>query len=160
MPLSVRKAELEQRLRAALAPELELLRPIGAGGMAEVFLAREAALKRVVAVKVLSVELADSPEARARFEREAQAVASLSHPNIVAVHRVGKLDDGTPYFVMQFVEGRSMSDRLVQDGPLSVDETRRILGEVASALATAHSAGIIHRDIKPANILHEESTGR
>jgi hypothetical protein len=152
--------QLEERLRSALAPALQVIRPVGAGGMAQVFLAREPALRRLVAVKVMSGEHSTSAEARARFEREAQAVASLSHPNIVNVHSVGELDDGTPYFVMQFVEGRSFAERVRDEGPLSVAEARRVLGEVAGALATAHAHGIIHRDIKPANILHEESTGR
>lgn len=151
---------LEERLRAALSPNLLLVREIGVGGMARVFLAREPALKRLVAVKVLSGELAASPEGRARFEREAQAVAGLSHPNIVAVHAVGELADGTPYFVMQYVEGRSMAARVEGEGPLSLAEARRALGEVAAALAAAHQQGIIHRDIKRANILYEDATGR
>ncbi|MEX2178964.1 MAG: serine/threonine-protein kinase, partial [Gemmatimonadaceae bacterium] len=151
---------LETRLRAALAPSLQLLRRIGSGGMAQVFQAREPALKRLVAVKVLSGDLASSADARARFEREAQAVAALSHPNIVSIHTVGELDDGTPYFVMQYVEGRSMHARVEQDGALSVGEARRAIGEVAAALAAAHQQGIVHRDIKPANILYEESSGR
>lgn len=151
---------LEQKLRGALAPNLLLMRSIGAGGMARVFLAREPALKRLVAVKVLSGDLASSSQAKARFEREAQAVAGLSHPNIVSIHSVGELDDGTPYFVMQYVEGRSMHARVGDDGPLSVPEARRAIGEVAAALAAAHQQGVIHRDVKPANILYEESTGR
>ena len=151
---------LETRLRAALAPNLLLVREIGAGGMARVFLAREPALKRLVAVKVLSGEHAATDAGRARFEREAQAVAGLSHPNVVAVHTVGELDDRTPYFIMQYVEGRSMSDRVEREGPLSIAEARRALGEVAAALAAAHAQGIVHRDVKPANILYEESTGR
>lgn len=151
---------LDSRLREALAPGLLLVREIGAGGMARVFLAREPALKRLVAVKVLSGDLAPNPESRARFEREAQAVAQLSHPNIVAIHTVGELGDRTPYFIMQFVEGRSMSERVAQDGTLGVPETRRIIGEVAAALAVAHAQGIIHRDVKPANILYEDATGR
>ncbi|HVS18904.1 MAG TPA: protein kinase, partial [Planctomycetota bacterium] len=89
-------SELETRLRAALAPSLQLLHSVGSGGMAHVFQAREPALKRLVAVKVLSGDLASSSDARARFEREAQAVAALTHPNIVAIHTVGELDDGTP----------------------------------------------------------------
>ena len=151
---------LESRLRDALAPGLLLVREIGAGGMARVFLAREPALKRLVAVKVLSGDLAANAASRARFEREAQAVAQLSHPNIVAIHTVGELSDKTPYFVMQFVEGRSMADRIKAEGTLNVAEARRIIGEVAAALAVAHAQGIIHRDVKPANILYEDSTGR
>ncbi len=151
---------LAERLRQALAPNLLLVREIGAGGMARVFLAREPALKRLVAVKVLSGELASTDAGRARFEREAQAVAGLSHPNVVAVHSVGELADGAPYFIMQYVEGRSMADRIEREGALSIAEAHRALGEVAAALAAAHKQGIIHRDIKPANVLYEDATGR
>jgi len=128
--------------------------------MGSVFLARDPALRRTVAVKVLAPELAASEKARARFEREAQAVAGLSHPNIVPVFGVGEMADGTPYFVMQHVSGRSMAARLAEEGPLSVAEARRIIGEVAAALAAAHAKGIIHRDIKPANILYDDESGR
>ncbi len=151
---------LTARVRDALSPRFLLVRPLGAGGMGTVFLAREPALKRLVAVKVLSPELASDASAKARFHREAQAVAGLSHPNVVAIYSVGELDDGTPYFVMQYVGGRSMAARLEDEGPFQVDETRRVLGEVASALAAAHKQGIIHRDIKPANVLYDEESGR
>jgi serine/threonine-protein kinase len=153
-------AGLEARLSGALAPHLLLVHQIGAGGMGSVFLARDPALRRTVAVKVLATELAASEQARARFEREAQAVAGLSHPNIVPVFGVGEMADGTPYFVMQHVSGRSMATRLEEEGPLSIAEARRIIGEVAAALAAAHAKGIIHRDIKPANILYDEESGR
>jgi hypothetical protein len=153
-------AGLEARLSGALAPHLLLAHQIGAGGMGSVFLARDPALRRSVAVKVLAPELAVSEQARARFEREAQAVAGLSHPNIVPVFGVGEMADGTPYFVMQHVSGRSMAARLEEEGPLGVAEARRIIGEVAAALAAAHAKGIIHRDIKPANILYDEESGR
>ena len=153
-------AGLEAKLSGSLAPHLLLVHQIGAGGMGSVFLARDPALRRTVAVKVLAPELAASEQARARFEREAQAVAGLSHPNIVPVFGVGEMADGTPYFVMQHVSGRSMAARLEEEGPLGVAEARRILGEVAAALAAAHAKGIIHRDIKPANILYDEESGR
>ncbi len=152
--------ELEAAVRQALSPGLLLVRRLGEGGMGSVFLAREPALKRLVAVKVLAPQLASDPNARARFEREAQAVAGLAHANVVAIHGVGELADGTPYFVMQHVAGRSMAARLEAEGPLDLDEARRIIGEVASALAAAHAKGIIHRDIKPANILYDEESGR
>jgi hypothetical protein len=151
---------LEERLRAALAPHLQVVRLLGEGGMASVFLARDPALRRNVAVKVLAPALAVDPSARARFEREAQAVAGLSHPNVVPIFAVGEMAGGTPYFVMQYVSGRSMAARVEEDGPLPVSEAGRILGEVASALAAAHAKGIIHRDIKPANILYDEESGR
>ncbi len=154
------EGELEERLRAALSPNFLLVRRIGTGGMGSVYLARDPVLKRLVAVKVLAPALASNPDQRARFEREAQAVAGLSHPNVVAIFGVGELDDGTPYFVMQYVGGKSIADRIEEDGPFPVDEARRILGEVAAALAVAHAHGIIHRDIKPGNILYDDQSGR
>jgi serine/threonine-protein kinase len=151
---------LEEHLREALSPAFLLVRRLGAGGMASVWLAREPALRRLVAVKLLSPELAISPSARARFEREAQAVAGLVHPNVVGIHGLGALADDTPYFVMQYVGGKSLAARLEEEGPLDPDDARRITGEVANALAAAHAKGIIHRDIKPANILYDDETGR
>jgi len=151
---------LEEQLRAALSPSFLLVRKLGQGGMASVYLAREPALRRLVAVKVLSPQLAADPHSRARFEREAQAVAGLSHPNVLGIYGLGELSDGTPYFVMQYVGGKSLAARLEEEGPLDPDEARRITGEVAGALAAAHAKGIIHRDIKPANILYDEEAGR
>jgi serine/threonine-protein kinase len=153
-------ADLEARLHDVLAPSYLLVRRLGGGGMGTVFLAREPALKRLVAVKVLSPRLAVDQTARQRFEREAQAAAGLSHPNVVSVYGVGALADGTPFFVMQYVEGESMAVRIAREGPLEPDEARRILGQVASALAAAHAKGVIHRDIKPANILYDAESGR
>jgi hypothetical protein len=153
-------AALEEKLREALHPNYVLVRRLGTGGMGSVFLAREPVLKRLVAVKVLAPELAADPNARLRFEREAQAVAGLSHPNIVSIYTVGQLDDGTPYFAMQYVQGRSLAARLASDGPLDTQQTRRVVGEVAAALAAAHAKGVIHRDIKPANVLHDEELDR
>ena len=151
---------LEEQLRAALSPSFLLVRKLGQGGMASVYLAREPALRRLVAVKVLSPVLAADSHARARFEREAQAVAGLSHPNVLGIYGLGELSDGTPYFVMQYVAGKSLAARLEEEGPLDPDEARRITGEVSAALAAAHAKGIIHRDIKPANILYDDESGR
>ena len=131
-PTDEELAALEAALDKALSPTYILVRRIGAGGMGSVFLARDPALKRLVAVKVLAPALAADPGARARFEREAQAVARLSHPNVVAIHNVGQLSDGTPYFVMQHVGGQSLSARLAEEGPLSSEETARIFGQVAA----------------------------
>ncbi len=156
-----REEALEAALRDVLAPQYQLVRRLGKGGMGSVYLARDPTLKRSVAVKVLSPELAgEDREARDRFRREAQAVAALSHPNVVPIHNVGELDDGTPYFVMQHVEGGNMAERVREEGPLGVDEAKRVLGEVASALAAAHAKGIVHRDVKPANILYDPDSGR
>jgi serine/threonine protein kinase len=151
---------LETRLRDAIAPKYYLVRRLGAGGMGSVYLALEPALRRTVAVKVLAPELSADREARLRFEREVHAVAALVHPNVIAIHGMGELDDGTPWFVMQYVNGRSMAARVATDGPLPVAEARRVIGGVASALAAAHAKGIIHRDIKPENILYDDELGR
>ena len=147
-------------LTQALAPSFVLVKRLGAGGMGAVYLARDPLLRRLVAVKVLSPSLASDPEARARFEREGQAVAAISHPNVVNVHSVGELENGVPYIVMQYIEGPTLADRLKENGPLEARTAKHIIGEVASALAAAHKKGIIHRDIKPANILLDEDTGR
>lgn len=151
---------LEERLRLELAPTYDVLQRLGHGGMASVFLARQPALKRLVAVKVLAPALAADPVARRRFQREAEAVAGLSDPNVVAIHQVSELSDGTPYFVMQHVPGQSLAARIIEEGPFSLAEARHVLGQVATALAAAHVKGIIHRDIKPANILWDAETGR
>jgi serine/threonine protein kinase len=151
---------LEQRLKTELAPRFQIIRCLGSGPKASVFLAREPDLKRLVAIKVLAADLCEDPRARARFEREAQAAASLAHPSIVAVHAVGRLSDDAPYIVMQYVKGRTMEERLEAEEALPVEEGRRVLAEIASALAAAHAKGVVHRDIRPANILHDEETGR
>lgn len=152
--------ETEALLKRELAPELEIVRRLGVGAMATVYLAREESLKRLVAVKVLSPRHAADPRSRMRFERESQAVASLAHPNIVPIYRVGRLSNDLPYFVMQYVKGSTMAERLQARGALGVAEARRVLADVASALAAAHSKGIVHRDVRAGNVLYEEATGR
>ena len=151
---------LEERLREALAPRYVLLRPVGKGGMGAVYLAREPELGRLVAVKVLAPELSKDDTARARFIREAQAAASIAHPNVIAIHSVGALDDGTPYFVMQYATGESIAARIAREGPVGSAEAARMIGELASALAAAHARGIVHRDVKPANVLYDQESGR
>jgi serine/threonine-protein kinase len=129
--------------------------------MGTVFLGRDPALKRSVAIKVLSPDLARDPVARARFAREAEAAAAFSHPNVVSVYQVGTLaPSGVPYLVMQFVEGLTLQDVLTKGGALAEPRFRRIVGEVASALEAAHARALVHRDIKPGNIMLEEETGR
>ncbi|MGH7475292.1 MAG: protein kinase domain-containing protein [Longimicrobiales bacterium] len=157
---SVSSDDLERRLRDELAPGLEVLRLIGRGATAGVYLARESALRRLVAVKVLSAEVARDPVARQRFEREGQAAAAIVHPNVVTVYRVDRLADDTPFLVMQYVKGPSLAERIAAEGPLPVPEVRRLLVALASALAAAHQHHVIHRDIRPANVLCEEGSDR
>jgi serine/threonine-protein kinase len=145
-----------QALQEALGPDFEVMHKLGKGSMATVYLAREKALGRFVAVKVLLPGRARDETARKRFEREAKASASLVHPNVVQVFRMGRLRNETPYLVMRFVKGRTMEDRLAAEGPLPVEAARGVLHDVASALAAAHAQGIVHRDVRPANVLWDE----
>ena len=130
----------------------ELLRRIARGGMADVYLARDASLDRQVAVKVLFPEFANDPSFVERFRREAKAAANLNHPNIVGIYDWGQ-EQGTYYIVMEYVVGRSMADVLRSTGPLSPDRAAEIASDVAEALSSAHSAGLVHRDIKLGNII-------
>ncbi|HUF12348.1 MAG TPA: serine/threonine-protein kinase [Longimicrobiales bacterium] len=153
-------SNLDEALAAALAPDLEVQRVLGQGATSRVYLARDVALDKPVTLKVLKQEAAASPEARARFEREARAAAHILHPNVVAVYRFGVLPDGEPYVVMQYVRGRSLEERIAAEGALGVAETRRILCDVASALDAAHARGVVHRDVRPGNILLDEDGER
>ena len=130
----------------------ELLRRIARGGMADVYLARDASLDRQVAVKVLFPEFANDPSFVERFRREAKAAANLNHPNIVGIYDWGQ-EQGTYYIVMEYVVGRSMADVLRSTGPLSPDRAAEIASDVADALSSAHSAGLVHRDVKLGNII-------
>lgn len=151
---------LTGRLSAALGDAYTVEGEIGRGGMGVVFNARDERLKRRVAIKVLPPELAFREEIRLRFLREAETAARLSHPHIVPIHTVGEGPDGLVYFVMAFVDGESVAQRLKRRGRLPSEEARRILVETADALGAAHGLGIIHRDVKPDNILLEGSRGR
>jgi Tol biopolymer transport system component/tRNA A-37 threonylcarbamoyl transferase component Bud32 len=135
---------------ARLGP-YEIVSPIGAGGMGEVYRARDTRLDRTVAVKVLPPHLSDSPEARQRFEREARAISRLSHPHICALYDVGH-EGEVEYLVMEYLEGETLATRLAK-GPLPLDQTLRFAGEIARALDTAHREGIVHRDLKPQNVM-------
>jgi eukaryotic-like serine/threonine-protein kinase len=136
-----------------------LERELGRGGMGVVYLAREVRLDRLVAIKLLPPELADRPELRDRFLREARTAARLSHPYIVPIHAVDEID-GFVFIVMAYVDGGTLAQRVASRGPLPAGDVTRIMREVAWALAYAHAQGVIHRDIKPANILLEQGTGR
>ncbi|MDQ4131555.1 MAG: protein kinase, partial [Actinomycetota bacterium] len=135
----------------ALSGRYRLVERLGRGGMAEVYLAHDEVLDRHVAVKMLLPELAADPSFRQRFRREARAAASLSHPNIVAVHDTGGEDDA-PFIVMEYVRGRSL-DALLSDSHVSRERALEICAEVCSALDYAHAHGIVHLDVKPGNIL-------
>jgi eukaryotic-like serine/threonine-protein kinase len=133
----------------------EILAPLGAGGMGEVYRARDTRLGRDVAIKVLPQHLSANPEVRARFEREAMAISSLNHPHICTLHDVGREGD-THYLVMELVEGETLADRLAK-GPLPLDQMMKFGAEIADALAKAHRAGIVHRDLKPGNVMLTKS---
>jgi len=128
----------------------EILAPLGAGGMGEVYRARDTKLGRDVAIKVLPAELASNPEALSRFEREARAVAALSHPNILAIYDSGKHGE-TAYAVMELLEGETLRARL-EHGALGARKAVELAVQIAEGLAAAHEKGIIHRDLKPENI--------
>jgi serine/threonine protein kinase len=125
---------------------------LGRGGMATVYLAQDEELDRPVAVKVLAGHLADGPNFRDRFVREARLAAQLSHPNIVQIFDAGE-DDGSPYIVMEYVEGRSLADELDAEGHLDPERMVDLGVQVCSGLEQAHAAGLVHRDIKPGNLL-------
>ena len=129
----------------------EIAAPLGAGGMGEVYRARDTRLGRDVAVKVLPHELSAAPEVRARFEREARTVSSLNHPNICVLHDVGH-EAGVDYLVMELIEGETLAERLKR-GPFAAPELLRIGMHIASALDAAHRSGVVHRDLKPGNVM-------
>src|ERR1700678_2675833 len=129
----------------------EILAPIGAGGMGEVWKARDTRLKRSVAIKVLPEDLGASPERRQRFEQEAKAIAALNHPNIVAIHDVDS-EEGRAFLVQELVDGDSL--RVVIDrGGLPLRQALDLSAQIADGLSAAHQANIVHRDLKPANIM-------
>src|SRR6266404_3472755 len=129
----------------------EIVALLGAGGMGEVYRARDTRLERTVAVKVLSSALAATPDLKARFEREARAISALNHPNICTLHDVG-CEGGTDFLVMEFLEGETLADRLRRGRP-PLAELLKIALEIGDALEKAHRLGIVHRDLKPGNIM-------
>jgi hypothetical protein len=147
-------------LQRALRPNIELVRRLGSGGMSTVYLGRDATLRRFVAIKVLSKELANDPLARARFTREAEAAAGIVDPHVVDVYQVGHLPrTKKPYLVMQFVDGPTVEQMILSEDVMPELTARAVVGEVATALAAAHARGVLHRDIKPSNIVIDRETG-
>ncbi|MBM3906734.1 MAG: serine/threonine protein kinase [Gemmatimonadetes bacterium] len=147
------------RLQRAVAGRYSLVEELGRGGMGVVFAARDVALDRPVAIKLLPPAMGDSEDFRRRFLREAQTAASLSHPNVVPIHAVEERD-GLVFFVMTLVDGESLGERIRRQGPLPARDGLRMVQEVAWALAHAHARGIVHRDVKPDNILLERDGDR
>jgi serine/threonine-protein kinase len=138
------------RSGARLGP-YEINDPIGAGGMGEVYKARDTRLERSVAIKILPAELADNAQFKLRFEREAKSISQLNHPHICTLHDIGE-EDGVNYLVMELVEGESLLDRLAR-GPLPMRDVLKFGAQIADALDRAHRAGIVHRDLKPGNVM-------
>jgi serine/threonine protein kinase/Tol biopolymer transport system component len=133
----------------------EIGSPVGAGGMGEVYRARDTRLDRTVAIKILPRHLSENPEARERFEREARAISGLNHPNVCQLYDVGE-QDGTRFLVMEFTEGETLAGRLKR-GPLPLEQVLIIGAEIADGLEHAHGAGVAHRDLKPGNIMLTKS---
>jgi serine/threonine protein kinase len=129
----------------------EIESPLGAGGMGEVYRARDTRLDRTVAIKILPAHLAGHPDACSRFEREARTISSLNHPNICTLHDIGS-QDGTSYLVMEYVDGETLEARL-RKGPLALKQALECGMEICDALEKAHRAGIVHRDLKPGNVM-------
>src|ERR687887_661245 len=137
-----------RRVPQILARRYEIIRRVGVGGMADVYLAEDTQLGREVALKILHPQYASDDSFVERFRREALSAAKLQHPNIVQIYDSGREADFN-FIVMEYVEGDSLKDVLTNEGPLDVGEATRIAAEVLSALAFAHRAGLVHRDIKP-----------
>src|ERR1700686_3480805 len=158
MPISPTD-ELGTHVAQVLSANYELETEVGRGGMGIVYCARDKRLKREIAIKVLPPELSFRADIRQRFLREAETAAQLNHPNIVPIYTVEERDN-LVYFVMAYIKGDNLGQRLQQRGPIAPVEVRRILREVADALSYAHNRNVIHRDIKPDNIIIDEETGR
>ncbi len=129
----------------------EIVAPLGAGGMGEVYRARDSRLERTVAIKILPAHLSHDLEAKERFDREARAISSLSHPNICHLYDIGE-QDGTRYLVLEYLEGKTLAERL-RKGPLPLDQFLKIGIEICEGLEKAHRSGVVHRDLKPGNIM-------
>jgi eukaryotic-like serine/threonine-protein kinase len=147
------KGRMSEARKTVLDNRYDVGRPLGSGGMGEVFLARDRVLGRDVALKVLRTQYAGDSEFAERFKREARSAASLSHPNIVQVYDRGDTEDGSSYIAMEYVPGGTLKERVVGEGPLGTREAAALGAQVAEALGAAHERGMVHRDIKPQNVL-------
>ncbi|MDE3173841.1 MAG: serine/threonine protein kinase, partial [Gemmatimonadota bacterium] len=145
--------------QSALAGRYSIERELGRGGMGVVYLAHEVHLDRPVAIKLLPPERAADPALRERFLREARLAAKLSHPNIIPIHAVDEAGEFV-FYVMAYVDGETLAERVRTRGPLPSSEGARVLRDVAWALAHAHGQGLVHRDVKPDNIMLEYGSGR
>src|ERR1700756_5176462 len=125
--------------------------PLGAGGMGEVYRAKDTRLGRSVAIKILPAQFSADPVRKQRFEREAKTISSLNHPHICVLYDVGH-QDGIDYLVMEFLDGETLAKRL-EKGPLSLEQVRKFGAQIADALDKAHRSGVVHRDLKPGNIM-------
>ena len=152
-------SELRAHVERVLSDHYELDSEIGRGGMGIVYRAKDRRLKRTVAIKLLPPELAFRSDIKTRFLREAETAAQLSHPNIVPIYTVDEAE-GLVFFVMAYVDGENLAKRIFERGVLPTEEVRRILRDVADALAYAHERGVVHRDIKPDNIIIAAQNGR
>ena len=129
----------------------EIVGPLGAGGMGEVYRARDTRLERTVAIKILPAQFCSDPVRKQRFEREAKTISGLNHPHICVLYDVGS-QDGVDYLVMECVEGEALATRL-EKGPLSLEQVLKYGAQIADALDKAHRSGVVHRDLKPGNIM-------
>lgn len=151
---------IPESLRESLSPDVEVVRLLGEGASARVYLGRDTILHRPVAVKLLRDRFAADETALRRFEREARASAKLSHPNVATIFRVGRTGDGLPFLVYEFLRGRNLEDTLAASGPMPEAKALVLLEQLAAALEAAHTVGLIHRDVKPANIMWDADDSR
>src|SRR5919202_2439117 len=147
------KGRMSEAKRTLLDNRYDVGRPLGSGGMGEVFLARDRVLGRDVALKVLRRQYAGDSEFAERFLREARSAASLSHPNIVQVYDRGETGDGTSYIAMEYVSGGTLNEQIEEWGPFDARKAAAVAARIADVLGAAHERGVIHRDIKPQNVL-------
>ena len=151
---------LAEHIREVTGGDVVIERLLGGGRTGQVYLADQPALDRKVAVKILLPRLARDPKSVIRFKQEAKAMAGCPHPGVVTVFTVGETASGLPFFVMEYIEGETLQDRLKRKGKLPPQEVVRIITAVATALTYAHERGCVHRDVRPSNVLMEQRTGR